>query len=57
MKKVDEPVATKASVRPVQAALLFIIALALVTLLIPFTIAPLVQRWLFIDDAEDIALV
>ena len=45
MKKVDEPVATKASVRPVQAALLFIIALALVTLLIPFTIAPLVQRW------------
>lgn len=45
MKKVEEPVATRASIRPVQAALLFVIALALVTLSIPFTIAPLVQRW------------
>jgi len=46
MKKVDVSVAAvTASVRPAQAALLFVIALALVTLSIPFTIAPLVQRW------------
>lgn len=45
MKKVDSSVTARASLRPIQAALLFVIALALVTLSIPFTIVPLVQRW------------
>ncbi len=48
MKKVDQSVATVvASVRPAQAALLLVIALALVALLVPFAINPLLQRILF----------
>lgn len=50
MKKVDHPVATgeptgASNMRPAQVALLLVIALALVALLLPFTIHPLLQRW------------
>lgn len=46
MKKVDLSVAAVAAVRPAQAVLLLVIALAVVALLIPFTIHPLLQRLL-----------
>lgn len=45
MKKVDQPVAVAPMGRPAQAALLLVIALAIVALLLPFTIHPLLQRW------------
>lgn len=45
MKKVISVAAATAAVRPAQAALLLVIALAVVTLSIPFAIAPLVQQW------------
>ena len=44
MKKVVRPVALVAA-RPAQAALLIVIALALVALVIPFTVHPLLQWW------------
>jgi hypothetical protein len=44
MKKVARPVALVAA-RPAQAALLIVIALALVALVIPFTVHPLLQWW------------
>lgn len=47
MKKVDLSVAAAvATVRPAQAVLLLVIALALVALVIPFTLHPLLQRLL-----------
>lgn len=45
MKKVDHPAAAKPLLRPAQAALLVVIALALVALLLPFTLHPLLQSW------------
>ena len=44
MKKVARPVALVAD-HPAQAALLIVIALALVALVIPFTVHPLLQWW------------
>lgn len=44
MKKVARPVALVAA-RPAQAALLIVIALALVALVIPFTVHPLLRWW------------
>jgi hypothetical protein len=44
MKKVAHPVVA-AVVRPAQAALLIVIALALVALLVPYIVHPLLQRW------------
>lgn len=46
MKKVDHSVAAgRPTVRPVQALLLLVIALALVALVLPFTIQPFLQWW------------
>lgn len=46
MKKVDHPVTGVVTrMRPAQAALLAVIALALVALLLPFTIHPFLARW------------
>lgn len=50
MKKVARPVALVAA-RPAQVALLIVIALALVALLIPYTVYPLLQRWQARADA------
>lgn len=50
MKKVGHPVAVVAA-RPAQAALLIVIALALVALVIPFTVHPLLQWWRTKADA------
>lgn len=50
MKKVAHPVAAAAA-RPAQVALLIVIALALVALLIPYTVHPLLQRWQTGTDA------